>query len=380
MLIVYSYLGYPILLWLISFIYKNHPSYFSNAIQTEINHFRPKVTLLISAYNEENLIDEKIKNSLSLNYPPNLLEIVVVSDGSDDKTNEMVTRYADLGVVLRYYKERKGKTACLNSAIPLAKGDIVIFSDANSHYNKDAISELVKYFTNDKIGFVSGNTKYISEDGDRVLDSLSIYHKIENLTKSLESKIGSCIGADGAIFAIRKNLYVPLKDHDINDLIIPLNIIQQGFCGFFEKNAFCLEKTTGNMDGEFNRQVRITNRTLRAIFNHKKLLNPFKYPFVTFGLISHKLVKFMVPFFLLLIPIMNILLIIETHSIIYYFTFLPQIVFSSLCWLGHKQINPIFLSKLISLCYTFAVVSFAMLIGWFKYFQGETYTTWTTNR
>ncbi|HKZ46858.1 MAG TPA: glycosyltransferase family 2 protein, partial [Thermodesulfobacteriota bacterium] len=247
-LIFYPYIGYLLILKIISFFKSN------NSI-ADNEEFKPLATLLISAYNEEAVIEDKILNSLDLNYPKELLEIVVISDGSNDKTNELVIKYADKGVVLRHYEGRIGKTACLNRAVPLAKGEIIVFSDANSRYDREAIRELVRSFADKEVGFATGFTRYTTDEG--LIDSISLYSRIEKITKKLESKIASCVGADGAIFAIRKPLYKLLNDYDINDLVIPLNVIKQGYRGRFEDRAFCTEKAV-SYRGEFNRQVRIT--------------------------------------------------------------------------------------------------------------------------
>ena len=372
--VFYAYFGYPLLLLLFTAVNKRKYSEQTG----RVDNFEPKVALLISAYNEEKVIEDKILNSLELNYPKELLEVVVVSDGSSDMTNEIAARYANKGVVLRYFEGRIGKTACLNRVVPLAKDDIIVFSDANSRYDKEAIKELVKHFADKKIGFVTGGTKYVAEEGNGIANSIGLYSKIEQLTKALETKISSPVGADGAIFAIRKSLYQPLKEYDINDLVIPLNIIKQGFRGIYEPEAFCVEKTSKGANGEFNRQVRITNRTIRAIVNNRELLNPFKHGIFSFQLISHKVCKLLVPYFLILLFFTNILLI--RGEFLYTAALSGQIVIYLLSWLGYSGYSLNGLSKLINISHTFINVNYAILWGWIKYIQGEKYTTWGTVR
>jgi cellulose synthase/poly-beta-1,6-N-acetylglucosamine synthase-like glycosyltransferase len=374
--VFYAYFGYLILLWLISLIKTGRTR---DNLKEKPSPASQMVTLLISAYNEEANIEKKLSNSLDLNYPKNLLEIIVVSDGSTDRTNEIVAGYADKGVNLCHYEGRIGKTACLNKSIPLAKGDIIVFSDANSLYNRDAILSMVRHFEDDRIGFVTGYTEYVLEDCESNLASVGLYAKIEILAKKLESRISSCVGADGAIFAIRKNLYQPLMSYDINDFVIPLNIIRQGYRGVFEEDAYCLEKTARDQRGEFSRQIRITSRTLRALFKYTDLLNPFKYPMFSFELISHKFVKFMVPFLLFIIFVLNSV-ILSRQGGIYLITFSAQILFYFLGCLGNLQDNIKFLSKINAHCKTFILVNFAIFLGWLRYIQGETYTTWQPDR
>jgi cellulose synthase/poly-beta-1,6-N-acetylglucosamine synthase-like glycosyltransferase len=372
-LVSYAYFLYILILLFLSFFQcADHNKKKFNKIDS--------VSLLISAYNEQDVIEDKLKNSLELDYPKDHLEIVVVSDGSNDNTNRIVARYFHKGITLRYYPGRLGKTACLNKAVPLARGDIIVFSDANSLYDAQAIKHLVQGFVNKTIGFVTGKTKYVSRNGDTSLHAVGIYSHIENLTKKLETKIGSCVGADGAIFAIRKDLYLPLQPYDINDLVIPLKINELGFRGVLADDAVCIETKTRGTKAEFKRHVRITSRSLRAIFHHTSLLNPFKYPLFSFELISHKLIKFFAPLFLILMIITNISIVFTKNYGIYLFALLGQAIFYSLSWLEYEQLRVPFLSKLISFSHTFFTFNLAILLGWIKYFQGEKYETWSTYR
>jgi cellulose synthase/poly-beta-1,6-N-acetylglucosamine synthase-like glycosyltransferase len=369
--IFYAYVGYPLLLFFISIFFKSESS-------SETLKELPSVSLLISVYNEEKVIGDKIENSLALNYPGELLEIVVISDSSDDRTDEIVSRCVDRGVILRSYPGRIGKTACLNKAVPIAKGDIIVFSDANSKYERNAIRELVKHFSDERIGFVTGHTQYVSEtDREKVLP-IGVYSRIERLTKKLESVISSCIGADGAIFAIRKELYEPLSDSDINDFVIPLQIIRKGFRGVIEEKAICVEETAKGTKGEYDRQVRITNRTIRALFQNADMLNPLKYGFFSFELFSHKLLKFLTPYFVIALFTANIFLLID--GTFYLMTFIGQILFYSLAALGYIRKYRKGISKLIFFSETFAMANLAILMGWMNFIKGETFVTWTKDR
>lgn len=370
-MVVYSYVGYPALLWVVSRFRKSQTS--KETVRD--SEGLPSVSLIISAYNEERVIGAKISNALSLEYPKELLEIVVVSDGSSDRTAEIVTGSAEMGVVLRHYDGRIGKTACLNKAVPLATGKIVIFSDANSNYERNAVKELVRPFRDSTVGFVTGRTSYESNEDMTTLDSLSMYSMIELVTKEIESTIGSCVGADGAIFAIRKELYVPLKDYDINDFVIPLMISKQGYRGVLEKKACCYEKDAGGTKGEFQRQVRIANRTIRAIVNHRQLLNPFNFGLFSIELFSHKLCKFLVPLFMIALFLSN--LVLAPRSGFYLTALVGQVLFYG--GAGAAPIVPRVgvLSRLTEAARTLIVVNVAIVVGCAKYLQGETYTIWS---
>jgi cellulose synthase/poly-beta-1,6-N-acetylglucosamine synthase-like glycosyltransferase len=366
--LLYAYVGYPVVIWLISRLAPSRP------VRRDDTFF-PTVSLLISAYNEETVIESKINNALSLNYPKELLDIVVISDGSNDRTNEIVKTYDSRGVVLHYYEGRIGKTACLNRSVPASRGDVIVFSDANSMYDRDAIRNLAANFADGRIGFVTGYTRYAADTEGGVVTSIGIYGAIEKFTKKAESIVNSCVGADGAIFAIRKKLYVPLRAADINDFVIPLTIIRQGYRGVLEESAFCVEKTVEDQRGEVKRQVRITNRTLRAIFHNIGLFNPLVYGVFSFELFSHKVAKFLSPFFALVLLVCTVALL--NSGTVYLLFLLAQLLVMIFAWLGYREQSAGLLSKAGSLCRTFITMNLAIAGGWIQFLRGEAYTTWS---
>jgi cellulose synthase/poly-beta-1,6-N-acetylglucosamine synthase-like glycosyltransferase len=370
--IFYAYPGYPLLLGMISRLKGENTGLRKNGQQQDKWQ---KVSLLISVYNEEAVIEQKIVNSLLLDYPKDLLEIIVISDGSTDKTREIVERYAGKGIILRHYEGRIGKTACLNMTVPLATGEIIVFSDANSEYDRNSLREMMKRFEDPKIGFVTGWTKYIAGKDEEGAGSLGMYARLELLTKTYESMIGSCVGADGAIFAISKELYSPLQAYDINDFVIPLSIVRQGFRGVLEEKAFCRETAAGSAKGEFHRQVRITNRTIRAIVNNRTLLNPWKFGIFSFELLSHKLCRFLVPLFLIILFTGGLLL--SSRNTFYLTIFIGQIVFYLSAGFATGIERVPLLSRVLAASRAFVMVNLAILAAWVKYFQGATYTTWS---
>jgi hypothetical protein len=195
------------------------------------------------------------------------------------------------------------------------------------------------------------------------------------MTKEFESRLGSCIGADGAIFAIRKELYLPLKDYDINDLVIPLSINQQGYRGVLQPEAVCFEKDAGSPKGEFHRQVRITSRTIRAIINYRQLLNPFGFGLLSFELFSHKVCKLLVPFFLVALLVSNLLL--SGSGDFFLTTLIAQGIFYVGAGVAVFVPHGGLLTRMAKMASTFVVVNAAIALAWVKYFQGETFTTWS---
>jgi len=340
----------------------------------------PSVSLVISVYNEERIVARKIDNTLELDYPSNLLEIAVISDGSTDGTNKIIQEYAQKGDRIRPFivPTNKGKTACLNDFVPKLSGEVILFSDANSFYDKDLIRHIVRPFADGRVGFVTGSTEYFTSTEGMAIEATSLYSKLERLTKSLESKIGSCVGADGAVFAIRKELFTPMKPFDINDFVIPLMIIKGGYRGVLEESALCREEAAPEMQSEFRRQTRITNSTLRALFNHKELSNPFRYTLFAFELFSHKLMKLVTPFLMIIIFLTNC--IMAPQNVFYVFMLGLQVFWYVLVYLGYRGEKTKNANRLTSMAYTFTLISLAMLKGWLTYLAGETYSTWSPER
>ena len=338
----------------------------------ETGHIQPTVTVLISAYNEEKVIRDKVKNTLGLDYPPDKLDVLISSDGSSDRTNDIVAGISDARVVLLKHP-RIGKSACLNKSVPVAKGDIVLFTDANAMFPEDLLLRMVRNFNDPDIGLVTGSTLYKTGADGRA--SADAYSKLERWTKYGESRVSSCVGADGAVFAIRKELYRPLKNDDINDFIIPLNIIRLGRRVVTDPGAFCIEDSTKETKNAFRRQVRITTRTLWAIRRNLEFLNPVKYRFFSFFIFSHKLLRFSVPFFFAGAFAVNLFLL--TRSFVYTLTMLGFIlvfIIGMLNITGHVR------GKMSSICKYFLITITAQFFGWIRMLVGIKDALWTPQR
>jgi len=215
--------------------------------------------------------------------------------------------------------------------------------------------------------------------GEESAEVNSLYSRIERRTKLLESRIGSCVGADGAAFAIRKALYPFLEADDINDLVIPLKIVRKGYRGIQEEGVFCREEIDEDPDSVARRQIRITARTLRALFKHRELLNPLEFPLFSLQIVSHKLLKLLCPFWLMSAFILNLLLLWKNEPI-YGITLALQIAAYAMAVVGLKQTRPRSGMKCVVLCSTFVLVNYAYVIGWVKYLSGETFTSWIPER
>src|SRR5256714_1908591 len=266
----YAYAGYPVLMGLLSRVARRPPTRLSSEL--------PRVTLFISAYNEVRVIEEKLNNSLALDYPHERLEIMVISDCSDDGTDEAVRRFASRGVRLMRQTARLGKSAGLNLGVPQASGDVLVFSDANAMYRPDAIRQLVKHFGDPKVGYVVGNARYLAQISDtQASESEGLYWKLETWLKKKESAFYSVVGGDCALYAIPRQLYIAPLPAGINDFLIRLQIIDRRLLGIFEPAAVCYEEAAGTFSKEFRRRVRIISRSLNALANVPGILNPFRH-------------------------------------------------------------------------------------------------------
>jgi len=361
---VYPYFIFPVVTYIMSRFWG------SSWLQRDL---LSRVTIIISVYNEERVIEGKIKNALLLKYLQELIEIIVISDGSNDRTNEIVLGFKDPRVVLMAFPKRSGKTACLNRVVPKAKGDIVLFTDANAMFPSNMLTKLVRNFNDKKVGLVTGWTKYMKAGNEG--EATGIYSRFEKMTKYWESLVSSCVGADGAIFAIRKALYKPLEDDDINDFVTPLQVISQGKRVVLDPEVFCFEEQSEGEGGEYHRQARITNRTLRAIFRNPGVLNPFSYGYFSFFLLSHKLFRFLVPFFVAGTFLANLYLL--KVSPIYIGLILIQLLFLGL---GLANILGKVEGRVTDICKFFLITLSAQLTGWIRMVRGVSDTMWTPQR
>jgi cellulose synthase/poly-beta-1,6-N-acetylglucosamine synthase-like glycosyltransferase len=367
-IILYTYFGYTLLIPVIALFSQRQ------SIKKDIE---PKVTFLITAYNEERSISAKLEDTLSLDYPKEKLEVVVASDGSTDRTDEIVKEFADRGVVLKRVEGRIGKTATQNEAVKTATGDIVIFSDATTKYNRDAIKKIVQNYADPEVGAVSGRYEYINPTGAPVGIGTILFWKYENFIKSMQTRIRTITGCCGCIYSVRKEAYVPLPPDIISDLVEPLKIIQRGYRIVFEPDAIAYEETTEKPSEEFKMRIRIITRAMRGILYVKSLLNPLKYLFVSFQLLSHKVLRWLIPFFLAGLFVSNIFLLGHWF---YNLIFIAQMVFYSAALLGlvadalNKRL------RVLAIPLYFCVVNTASLLAFFKTLAGQKTVTWETVR
>lgn len=368
-LIVYVYAGYPLLLVLVRAV--------GGARRVAVAEHRPSLTLIVSAYNEAGIIGEKIANSLSLDYPADRLEILVVSDASSDDTDAIVAAATDPRVRLLRMAERGGKTLGLNAAAREARGEILVFSDANAIYLRDALVNLTRNFADACVGAVIGESTYSAAAGGADEEE-SLYWKYEIAIKRLESAIGSVVGGDGAIYAIRKDLYRAMRADALSDFVNPLQIVRGGHRCVYEPAARSVETAAGDFDREFRRKVRIVNRAWRAMMSMKDLLNPLRHGLFAFEIISHKLLRWLVPLFMAVVLGANFALL--RSGWFYMATLAAQSAVYLLVALAYLLRQKVQLPRIVAVPFYFVMVNIASARGIVEAYLGKTYTTWTTAR
>ncbi len=370
--ILYVYVGYPIILQLLNILLKTKQSR-----QDEM--LIPEVSLIISCYNEVDVVKEKIENSLAIDYPKDKLKIIIVSDGSDDGTDEIAKQYSTEGIILIRQEGRLGKTSAINLAMKQVTSEVVVFSDANAMYETDAIKKLVRNFVDETVGYVVGAALYTDGKTSAAAASEDIYWRYEIKLKTLESKLHSVVGGDGAIYAIRRDLFIELDAKDINDFVNPLQIIAQGYRGVFDAEANCLEETAGDFSKEAKRKQRIVNRSFRGLMKVKEVMNPFKFGFFSFEVISHKLLRWLIPVFIVSFAFGSLFLSYESIDAFQIVTLLG-IIFLWLAQIGFLKSRDKHSSPIFFIPYYFLMVNYYSLIGVITALAGNIQVTWSTPR
>ena len=272
------------------------------------SEYEPQVSILIAAHNEEEYIGKTLENKLSLQYPVEKLEIIVVSDGSNDNTDSIIKQYESRGVMLVRQEPRSGKTAALNMAVPMTRGEILVFSDANSLYADDALTRLVQNFSDPGIGYVTGKMIYIHPDGSSIGDGCTAYMKYENILRRSETRLGSIVGVDGGIDAVRRNLYRSMNPDQLPDFVLPLHVVEKGYRVVYEPQAMLREQALKDVGDEYKMRVRVSLRALWALSDMRSLLSFKTNPLFAWQLWSHKVLRYVSFIFLIGLYFSNLLL------------------------------------------------------------------------
>lgn len=363
-LIIYPSIIYPTLVFLLGLIRPRPVKRCS---------WLPFVTVLIPAYNEAQTIAATIQNKLDQDYPRELLEIIVISDGSTDGTDDIVRELTCQNVQLIRREQRQGKAAALNEAVRCARGEILVFSDANSFFAPDAIRRMMENFADPEVGYVTGNLAYKVRSPGVAGKGCSAYIKYENALRLLETRASSIIGVNGGVDAIRRELYSDVPRQLITDFVLPLQVISTKHRVVYDERVHSFEAANSELGSEFRMRVRVGLRALQGIGYMRRLCNPFNYPWAAFSLISHKVIRYFCFVFLLIALITN-LMMVSTSGYAAFFT--VQIIAYLLALLGSRKKLPRLFPKLTLLPAYFFMTNLAFAVAAFKFLQGETMATW----
>jgi cellulose synthase/poly-beta-1,6-N-acetylglucosamine synthase-like glycosyltransferase len=364
-LLFYVFIGYPCLLKLLGLISRQQ----KDISDPDFDGSAVSVSIILSVFNEAPVIAEKIENFLALDYPDDNLELIIISDQSTDRTNEIIRSYESQRIRILIQSQRQGKTLNLNLGVTKARGDIVIFTDANSMFATDVVKKLMHHFREPTIGLVSGRSVYLdSKNSNEEIGGT--YRAYEEMIKAMESRIGSIVGADGAIYALRKELYEPLRSEFINDFAHTGQVVLNGYQAISEPDAICREVVDETHRDEFARQTRMMAQSWLIYFSQiGELLLKGKLIYA-WELTSHKLLRWLVLPIIAGLFLANILLLQEGEF--YIVIFAGQLFFWVLVGLG-KYMK----SSFLRFPYLFFMVHYAAILGFLKLLTGNIYTTWT---
>jgi len=365
----YVYVGYPLLLFLVSRVWSRRVA---KAPVT------PTVTLVIAAYNEEQAIAGKLDNSLALDYPADRLDIMVASDGSTDGTNRLVREYAARhpGRITLLDLPRAGKTAGQNQAAEVATGEILVFSDATTMYDPGAVRAMVANYADPLVGSVGGDVRYVREGEEVTGKGRQMYWNYEASIRRWESRIFTVIGATGCIYSLRRSLYTHLDPAAISDFVQPAKALLQGYRSVVEDDATCYEVAESKQMGEeLRRRARVVHRGIRGVGYMAEVLNPFRHPFLCFQIVSHRLLRWGIPFLLIAAFVANAFLL---DAPFYQLTLALQLAFYggalAALVLDRWHIRPRGLFVPLYFC----LVNLAPLIAVWSLLKGEKKIVWET--
>jgi cellulose synthase/poly-beta-1,6-N-acetylglucosamine synthase-like glycosyltransferase len=364
---LYPYAGYPLCIALVSAI-RPRP--------VRSGPVTPTVTVVISAYNERSHIAATVRNKLQQDYPSELLDVMVVSDCSTDGMDEVLRALAAHEPRLSVFRQepRSGKTAALNGLVQRARGEIVVFADANSMYRPDTVRRLVAAFADRQVGYASGRMLYVDPHGSLVGDGCTAYMHYENRLRAYESMVGSMVGADGGVDAIRRSLYRPMRSDQLPDFVLPMSVVEQNYRVVYVPEAVLEEETLSSESAEYRMRVRVALRALWAIWDKRALLNPLRYPLFSWQLTSHKLLRYLSFAPLAVAAVVNWMLV--PQGWLYEGIAASQcagLVLALAAMLGPSQLRT---ASLTRYCYYFLLLNWASAVAFGRFARGEKQALW----
>jgi biofilm PGA synthesis N-glycosyltransferase PgaC len=377
-IVFYAFFGYGILLFIIIKIKRKVRGLPVIPVVDAAN--LPTCSLVIAAYNEEGFILEKIKNTLELEYPAGKLEFIFITDGSTDRTPELIAAYPQIR--LMHSTDRRGKIAAVHRAMDTVTTEVVVFTDANTYLNPDALLKICRHYADAKVGAVAGEKRIQIDAAADATAGEGFYWKYESKLKAWDAELHSVVGAAGELFSIRTALYQPVSpDAILDDFMISLLVAQDGYRVLYEPEAYATETSSENVKEELKRKIRIAAGGIQSIVWLKSLLNPFKQPLLSFQYISHRVLRWTVtPFLMILALLLNIAIVINGGGMLYHILLIGQLAFylASLAgWLLERREIKV---KILFIPYYFCMMNYAVIRGIFRYLAGGQSAAWEKSK
>ena len=373
-MLVYVYAGYPLLARLLGGLVRQR------VWAARPGEHLPTVTVLIAAYNEAEHIEQTVRNKLEQDYPAERIDVIVISDESDDGTDDIVSAIAMLEPRVRLIRQtpRAGKTSALNLALPEARGEIIVFSDANSLYAPDTIGNLVAPMADPKVGYVTGRMVYKAPDGSLTGEGCSAYMKYENNLRAWETNLGSIVGVDGGVDAMRRDIYRPMNPDQLPDFVQPLAVREQGYRVVYEPSALLYEDALADAGDEFRMRVRVSLRAFHALKDKAALLTPLRFGVFAWQLWSHKVLRYLAFLFMAGALITNMALLFgPDYSPWWSLMLVGQTIFYTTASYGHTMSkHGQQLPRLVGMVYYLCVLNLASAKAFWQFLKGRKQVTW----
>jgi cellulose synthase/poly-beta-1,6-N-acetylglucosamine synthase-like glycosyltransferase len=372
-IIFYTYIGYGILLFIIVKILRifRQKKFFNN------NYNLPTVTVVVAAYNEAYCIEEKITNTLALEYPGDKVRYIFITDGSTDETPEIISKYK--AIQLMHQSERSGKIVAVHRAMLEVKTDVVVFTDANTLLNKKALINICRHFQDPTVGAVAGEKRVQIDDSGDATAGEGFYWKYESKLKAWDSELFSVVGAAGELFSVKTSLYIPVPiDTLLDDFMISMLIAEKGYRIVYEPEAYATENASANTTEELKRKIRIAAGGIQSFLRLSALLNPLKHPILSFQYLSHRILRWTItPFLMIFCFLLNWYIVIALDGDAkYYIVLAGQVLFYGFAILGWMMQSRSIKIKLFFIPYYFCMMNYAVFAGMKRYLSSNQSVLW----
>jgi biofilm PGA synthesis N-glycosyltransferase PgaC len=376
-IVFYTFLGYGIILY---FLIRIRRMVKGRRVYPGLDQDFPTLTLVVAAYNEESLMEVKIQNTLKLNYPGEKLNLLFVTDGSTDRTPDVIAQYPQ--IQLMHSPARNGKIMAIHRAMHEVNTEIVVYTDANTFLNQDALLLIARHYADPTVGAVSGEKRVMQDDISDATAGEGFYWKYESALKKWDSELYSVVGAAGELFSVRKSLYKEVEpDTILDDFMISMLIAQDGYRIIYEPDAYASELSSDNIKEELKRKVRIAAGGIQSIVRLKKLMTPFEHPLLWFQYISHRVLRWTItPFLMILVFILNIIICLQSDQVIYFITLFGQIIFYGAALAGWLLETRRIKIKALFVPYYFCVMNYAVIAGINRYLKGSQSAAWEKSK